>query len=286
LATEVSRLEAAWSELEMCRRAVADAFAAIVGFTTVVEAVTMDEDLGGSIAAAGEGASELFILPVSLEFDLLQREALGRGISEARRRHPEIPIHCDNIDPGDSLIVDSLAAQTMKTVEEAGADPRRAGLIFAAMGQGDASSRAQSYRVMRLLWEQLGFAAGEIGFLRHDRPFLLSTLEKCERAGMDWIVVPRTLWKSHYFEYMEVILQNFQRSHPAAARWPLANPPGSNPGVTAWLTRRISRLWNEKRTREETRGVSRKSLPRLDQKAPTRIGSGMIASVSDHAQMS
>ena len=33
----------------------------------------------------------------------------------------------------------------------------------------------------------------------------------------------------------------------------MAEPPGDHPAITAWLTQRITRLWNEKRTREAVR---------------------------------
>ena len=34
---------------------------------------------------------EIFVLPTALDFNLLQREALGRAIGEARRALPETP---------------------------------------------------------------------------------------------------------------------------------------------------------------------------------------------------
>jgi sirohydrochlorin ferrochelatase len=289
LATDVTPRDTAWSNVAACARVVAEAYAPIVGFPPKVRLTPMDQTFTAAVVHAGEGASELFLLPLSLEFDLLQREMLGRSIVEARRNHPKIAIHHDDIDPGDPLIVDCLAAQAMKALQESGADPRRTGLILAATGQGDSSSRAQSYRLMRLLWERLGLVAGEIGFLRHERPFLLSNLENCARTALDWIIIPQMLWKSEYFEYAEIILQNFQRSHPEAAHWRLADPPGNHSAVAAWLTARISRLWNEKRSREQIRRVSRYAVSRPET-LPSRgrqaaVGCGIIGSVTDRTAM-
>jgi sirohydrochlorin ferrochelatase len=284
LATDVTPQDPAWSDVEACARAVAEAYAPILGFPPEVHLAPMDQTFTAAVAQAAEAASELFLLPFSLEFDLLQREMLGRSVVEARRSYPEIAIHHDDIDPGDPLIVDCLAAQAMKAMRDSGADPRRTGLILAAVGQGDPSSRAQSYRLMRLLWERLGLMAGEIGFLRHERPFLLSTLESCARTALDWVVIPQMLWRSEYFDYAEVILQNFQKSHPEAERWRLADPPGNHSALAAWLTARISRLWNEKRARMQERLLSPKSRPSRPF-CMRKVGHGTIASITDRAGM-
>jgi sirohydrochlorin ferrochelatase len=246
----------------------------------------MDETLTHAIARASlDGASEVFVLPVTLEFGLLQRELLGRLLSEARRDFPEMAIHHDDLDPADTLIVDCLAEQAMQALVASGAAPHTAGVIVAASGQGDASNRAQSYRLMRLLWERLGLGAGEVGFLRNEQPFLLATLEKCVRAEIHWIVVPQMLARSEYFEYAEVILNNFQKSHPQAAGWRLAEPPGGHPAISAWLTSRIARLWNEKRAREQARQPSPRATT-IRRTSAVNLGSGTIASVTCRSEMS
>jgi sirohydrochlorin ferrochelatase len=251
----------------------------------VVHLSPADRTLADSIAQASfEHASELFVLPLSLDFGLLQRETLGRAIGEMRRKLPTVTIHHDDVDPGDSFVVDSLAGQAMRTLERSGLAPQRTGLILAALGHGDPASRAQGYRLMRLLWERLGLRAGEVGFLRHDRPFLLSTLQNCAHTAIDWIVVPQMLWKSEYFEHTAVILNNFQKDHSETAGWQLVPPPGDHPAVVAWLAGRITRLWNEKRTRERMRLVSPKSAPGRKSSA-VKLGSGTIASVSSSADM-
>ncbi len=158
------------------------------------------------------------------------------------------------------------------------------GLILAASGHGDAGSRANSYRLMRLVWEQLGLAAGEVGFLRHAQPFLTHTFEKCLQRPLGWIILPEAQWKTEHVEFGSVILENFQRQHPEAAAWRMAEPPGDHPALTCWLTQRITRLWNEKRARDSQRIASPK---RIAAPAECRtIGDGEIAHVSDHRQMS
>ncbi|HTR38183.1 MAG TPA: hypothetical protein VMH80_19875 [Bryobacteraceae bacterium] len=222
------------------------------------------------------------MLPTALDFNLLQREALGQAIGKVRRRNPAIVLHHDDADPCHPLIVECLADQVARAIGPAG--PQRTGLILAASGHGDASSRAQSYRLMRLIWERLGLAVGEVGFIRHAQPFLLATLQKCAERPLHWIILPQSQWRTEHVEYAEVILQNFQRDHPEAAEWRVAEPPGDHPAMIAWLTQRITRLWNEKRSRDAVRIAS----PKHAATAPPQswnVGSGIVASVPDRHAM-
>jgi len=190
-------------------------------------------------------------------------------------------MHHDDVDPGHPLLVECLADCVARAVES----PQRTGLLLAASGQGDAAMRAQSYRLMRLIWERLGMAAGAVGFIRHATPFLLTALEECRQRPLTWIVLPQTQWRTEHVGYAEVILQNFQRDHSDARDWRVVEPPAVHPGLTAWLTQRVTRLWNEKRAREAARVRSAKSSGPAKRESWT-VGCGMIASVPDRAAMS
>jgi hypothetical protein len=249
-----------------------------------VEQVSVD---ALSSAISRNGPREIFVLPTALDFNLLQREVLGRAIGEARRANPQLIIHHDDVDPTHPLVVQALADQVARAISPDARSLQHIGLILAASGHGDMGSRAQSYRLMRLVWEQLGLAAGEVGFVRHAQPFLALTLEKCAERPLDWIVLPEAQWKTEHVEFADCILQNFKRQHPEAAAWRMAEPPGDHPALTAWLTQRITRLWNEKRARESLRISSIK--PRHSdavEPASWTVGAGVIASVPDREHMS
>jgi sirohydrochlorin ferrochelatase len=276
LATDLEPHHPAWQKAEAQVCEVAQACAPILGFEPVVRLATTD-----SLADVID-ASETFVLPVALDLNLFQREAIGRVLAQARRSHPDAVIHHDDVDPGHSLMVDCLANQVAKALEDT--SPQRAGLILAPSGHGDSTSRAHSYRLMRLIWERLGLATAEIGFIRHTQPFLLSTLDKCVRHPLQWILLPQSQWTTEHVEFAETILQNFQRTHPDAAAWRMAEPPGNHPAMTAWLVQRITRLWNEKRTREAVRVSSPKRAIALKPRSWT-LGQGIIASVPDRPSM-
>jgi sirohydrochlorin ferrochelatase len=276
LTADLQPHDAAWRSTESQARAVAEACAPILGFEPVVRLATVDS-LGEAIDAA-----ETFVLPVALDFNLFQREAIGRALGEARRNRPDIVIHHDDVDPGNSLVVDCLADQVVKALGDT--PPQRAGLILAPSGHGDSTNRAQSYRLMRLIWERLGLAQSEVGFIRYAQPFLLSTIEKCARNSLQWILLPQSQWSTEHAEFAETILQNFQRSHPDVADWRMAEPPGDHPAITAWIVQRITRLWAEKRTREAARVSSPKHAMSLTPRSWT-VGAGTIASIGDRRSM-
>jgi sirohydrochlorin ferrochelatase len=264
---------------------VAQACQPILGFLPDLHAVAIDS-LAATIAEkAGQGATEVFVLPAALDLDIFQRERIGQTLAEARRNYSQIAAHHDDVDPGHPLLVQALADQVSRAIPPETRSLRHIGVILAASGHGDASSRANSYRLMRLVWEQLGLAAGEIGFVRHAQPFLGHTLEKCIARPLDWIILPETIWKTEHVEYAAVILENFQHGHPEAGTWRMAEPPGDHPAITAWLTQRITRLWNEKRTRDSVRVASRKRNSAPEAAAWT-IGGGVIGSVTDCGRMS
>ena len=272
-----------WQSAEAQLCAIASSCAPILGFEPELRLAPLGEQLEESICrAATDGAEELFVLPAAFDLNLLQREALGRVLSEARRRHPHLALHHDDVDPGHSLVVGAFADQISKAL--ASRNPQHSGLILAPSGHGDASSRAQSYRLMRLIWERMGLAAAEVGFVRHTQPFLLATFERCTRDPQLWIVLPQSQWKTEYCEFAETILTNFQHSHPDSSDWRMAEPPGSHPALTAWLTQRIVRLWREKRAREAVRMASPKRVIPAAPQSWT-FGAGIIAQAGDRQTM-
>jgi sirohydrochlorin ferrochelatase len=274
----------AWQSAELQLREVASSCASILGFEPQLRLAAMGEPLQETICdAAADGADELFVLPTALDLNLFQRESLGRVLSEARRSHPYLAVHHDDIDPGQSLVVDSFADQVSKALQSEA--PQHCGLILAPSGHGDAAGRAQSYRLMRLIWERLGLAAAEVGFVRHAQPFLLATLEQCARHPRPWIVLPQSQWRTEHCDFAETILGNFQRSQPASSAWRMAEPPANHPAITAWLTERIVRLWREKRSREALRIVSPKRAVPTTRQSCT-LGAGIIASAGDRHAMS
>jgi hypothetical protein len=289
LATELQPDEPAWREAEAHAGAVASSCASILGFEPAVRLAAISAiperhegeasllmSIGEAVAA---GANEIFVLPTALDFNLFQREMIGHLLAEARRLFPDAVIHHDDVDPGHPLLVECLADQVARTLTRDDS-PQHTGLVLAASGHGDANSRAQSYRLMRLVWERLGLGAGEVGFLRHGQPFLGFKLDQCGERALQWILLSQTQWRTEHFEFAEVILGNYQCDHPDAVRWRVAAPPGDHPAMTQWLAQRVTRLWTEKRAREQVRTASPKRNAAA-KPSSWDLGSGIISSIPD-----
>lgn len=233
------------------------------------------------LAASNEipmDAGETYVIPAALEFGLCQRETLGRVLAEARRGNPDTVIHHDDVDPGNALVVGAFADRVGRAMKAIGAQPQHCGLILAASGDGDASSRAQSYRLARLLWEELGVARAEVGFIRHTKPFLPATLEKCCAEPLQWLVLPQSQWETEHVQYARVMLENLERKDSGRA-CVFVDPPGNHPMLSAWYAQRITQLWQQKRARDTVREAS----PKRAERAPElwKRGCGLIARIED-----
>ena len=271
IATDLRPGEAAWAHAE-AQAALLQPFAArTLGVTSWVDLACLparsradpgDYDIGRVIGRrVGDEASVIFVLPAPFDLNIWQRTTLGEELGAARRRHAGVSIHHDSVDPAHALLVDCFACQILRALDEQDVPPRRAGLVLVADGQGDPATRADSYRLMRLLWEQAGLGRGEVGFVRHPEPFLPETLGRCLAEPLEWLLLPQRQWDGELCDFARVMLDDHQRGHPGAAGWRLLEPPGDHPAILAWLEQRVLRLWQEKRTSQALRVPSAKHQP-------------------------
>jgi sirohydrochlorin ferrochelatase len=195
----------------------------------------MNEEVAG-------GAPEIFVLPSAFELNVWQRATLGQVLAESRRLRDTVTIHHDDVNPTHPLLVECFVGQIVGALAERGGGPERSGLLLVADGQGDPATRADSYRLMRLLWEQTGVGQAEVAFVRHEQPFLRGALERCLREPLDWLLLPQCQWEGELCDYAGVMLADHQKAHPEAADWRLLDPPRDHPAILAWLEQRVLRL--------------------------------------------
>jgi hypothetical protein len=273
--SDLPRHGPAWPLAAAQIAAIRDECATVLGFEPDVRLAPV-----GEMSAQPDG--ETFVIPAALDFSLWERDSLGQRLAEERRNLPNAIIHHDDVDPGHPLVVEALGLQAAVGLRET--PPQNSGLILVASGHGDSASRAQSYRLMRLLWEQLGFARGEVAFVRHSQPFLSHVSERCANDALPWIVLFQGQWETEHAQYARVMVENAQRSHAAENRLRFAPLPGAHPLLTAWYAQRIIRLWQSKRTREAARTPSPKRLAPAEPSIRS-CGAGLIARVADRDQM-
>jgi sirohydrochlorin ferrochelatase len=272
IASDLLPGDASWPAASAQVEEVRAACAKILGFEPAVRLVSMTGEITPS-------RSEVFVIPAVLDFSLVLKARLGQLIAEARRASPRVAIHHDNVDVGHPLVVSAFADRIGRALTP------HCGLVLAASGHGDPASRAESYRLMRLVWEELSLRKAEVGFVRHAMPFLGQVLESCLQDRIRWLVAPLNQWESEHTAYARVILENLKRAYPDQAQdWTFVDPPGAHPALTAWYTQRITRLWQQKRERESVRVRSAFSGP-ASEKQTWSYGKGLIARVADHDTM-
>jgi hypothetical protein len=261
LAAEIDSSESCWAKAEQQASSLAAFATRLLGFSARVTLAALPprpRESGHQLAQVvdreiAQGAAEVFVLPVAFELNIWQRMQLGQTLGEARRLHQVVSIYQDDVDPTHPLLVDCLADQILRALALRGIVPRQAGVLLVADGQGDSRNRADSYRLMRLLWEQAGLALGEVGFTRHEQPFLPAALERCRRDPLSWILLPRCQWEGEMCDRARLILADHQRANPAAREWQLLDPPGNHPALLGWLEHRVRSLWQERRARQAVR---------------------------------
>jgi hypothetical protein len=202
--------------------------------------------------------AELFVLPAAFDLNVWQRTLLGEELSAARLRYPTVSIHHDTVDPTHPFLVECFASQILQALGERRVPPQQAGLLLVADGRGDPATRADSYRLMRLLWEQAGLGWGEVGFVRHTQPFLPTVLKRCLSEPRGWVLVPQCQWDGELTDYAAVMLADHKRAHPESAGWCQLDPPRDHPAIRAWIEQRLVRLWQDKRARQAVRVPSAK----------------------------
>ncbi|MGH9886994.1 MAG: CbiX/SirB N-terminal domain-containing protein, partial [bacterium] len=268
IATDLTPGDAGWRDAAALADAVADLTAPILGFRPeVVLASLADEPTAPNGFArdsltcllakqAAQGRTLAFVLPAILEFSVFHRQALVEIVRESQRSAPALAVHYDDVDPCHRLVVQAFADALCALLAGSEVPPAKLGVLTVASGQGDARARAEAYTMMRLLWEQLGAAGGEVGFIRHARPSVPEVLDRCRATPLHWIAAPLVLWPGAIHDYAEVLFDDVRRAHPEAPGLQLAAPVGASPHIRAWLAERLLALFRAHRAREESRAPS------------------------------
>ena len=257
LATDLEEYQPAWGQAFQQVAGLSEQCSRELGFQPNVRLASIEATAGEvekhSLPivldeVVNEGAGEIFILPASLEFSGYQGEAIDQIAARARSSHPGLRIYQDEVDLGHPLIVNCFTDQVVRVLANQAIPPQRVGLLLAPSGHGDQTSRAQSYQLMRLLWENLGIGHASVAFVRNAQPDLRSELERCLHDQLLWLLLPQTQWRSEAVEHARLILEDLQRISANAESWRILNPPGAHPAISEWFVQRIVRLWRENRT--------------------------------------
>ncbi len=229
-------------------------------------------------------SEETLILPCDFEFGLFEKEALSQQMADLRRQSPDAAFFYDDVDLGHPLVAQAFAEKAMEALVGKPIPRERLGVLVVGQGRGDASSRARVYQLMRLLWEQLGAARGEVAFLRNPTPFLRAELERLD--PLVWVVLP-LLWEpGEPLEHLQTIVDDHVRVHPEVeGMFHVAHPPGAHPALVGWLAQRAVELWRGRRQQETGRTRSAKHREIAPAKRLGDIETGLAADVRNTAEL-
>jgi len=268
IATDLAPHDPSWGGAELAADAVADLAAPILGFRPEVALASLGIDEAGAVqdgpgtlaaalaAQATRGQTVAFILPAVLDFSVFQRQALAELTRESQRRSPALAIYYDDADPCHPHLIQAFAESLWGVLAGTEIAPARLGVVVVASGHGDARGRADAYAVMRLLWEQLAVARGEVAFVRHPRPAVPETLTRCLGSPLHWLAVPMMLWPGTAHAYAAALFDDFRRAHPDVPGFPLAATVGDSPHVRAWLVERLLAIHRTHRAQQAARAPS------------------------------
>ena len=193
-----------------------------------------------------QGHDELFLLPFTSGFDLFRRQAFAESVARARRRSGNARIFCDEPDLCEPLPVRAFADSALAALDRAGVPPGEAHLVVVSGGQGDAADRARTYRLMRLIWEEVGAKKGDAAFLYCDTPRLEAALEEGEGPRL---LVPAIVAEAGARKLFLRRVRARAAGQPPGAPCLVGDFADGHPNIAAWLQARLLRLWNSHRSR-------------------------------------
>ena len=197
-----------------------------------------------------QGHDELFLLPFTSGFDLFRRQAFSESVARARRRPGGARIFCDEPDLCEPLPVRAFADSALASLNRAGVPPGEAHLVVVSGGQGDAADRARVYRLMRLIWEEVGARKADAAFLYCDNPGLETVLEEGEGPRL---LVPAILAEAGARELFLRRVREWTSGRPTGDPCLVGDFADGHPNIAAWLQARLLRLWNSHRSRAAAR---------------------------------
>ena len=277
LVTELSACHPDWPAAAAQADALARSMAPQIGFTPVVRLASQrlaspsppsfnnpaagpHFDLPAVLAdEAAANRRAIFLIPAILDFGVLRKAQLAEAAAEARHQFPDAVIAYDDVDPCHPLLVEAWTQRVYQRLAHSSWKPEQVGLLVTSRGDGGSAGRASSYRLMRLLWEQVGCARGDVAFCQHARPSLQEQLERLVRERLTPVIVPQAAWRDTHYEEVQAVCEYLERTgslvsscmvvDPIGTGFPAPGRRGAPTGLSPWLEQRMLKLWQERRDR-------------------------------------
>lgn len=231
------------------------------GMTEPGEQETLNNTLLDMCTAPGK---IVFALPAATHLDIFQKRVLADAVSLARRDKEGRHIFYDEPSPCHPLLLQAMVDQVLACADKLGVrSTSELGLLLLASGMGDPEGRAESYKLTRLLWENVGAARGETAFIRHASPVLPVVLEEISARPLAWVAAIQSLWPCLHQEYAELILSDDAQKRAQPHPWPITAPLAAHPNIAAWLGQRVLTMWWDVKMKTQRPAVQVKSAPTI-----------------------
>jgi sirohydrochlorin cobaltochelatase len=192
-------------------------------------------------ALAAEGARRIVVIPCMLFAAGHAKTDIPALLRAFEAGHPGVEIIYGGVFGVDPSLLAAAAHRIEQALTAAGPGVPRDGTLLLVIGRGssDPDANADLAKIMRLLWEGLGFGWGELGYFDVTFPHLAVAIDHAARLGYRRIVV------FPYLLFTGVLVRRLRETLAAAAsRYPElefveASYLDDHPGVIDVFTARV-----------------------------------------------
>lgn len=189
------------------------------------------------------GQRQIGVLPLALEAEDHQHEAIYGGLDWVRVQTPGVVIHTLPVISAQPPLFTALAERVNASLTAVDAiDLAETAVLLVGRGGFNPDNNAEIARLARLLWEGHPYGWVEAAYYQQAAPGIGAGLQRCCQLGARRIVVaPYSLYLGASQRHFAAQIAAFQVQSPTIPVT-LADPLGDHPGVIATLAQQVERV--------------------------------------------
>lgn len=189
-------------------------------------------------ALAAEGHRRIVVTPCMLFAAGHAKTDIPEMLRAFERRHPDIEIVYGRAFGVDPKLLEA-AADRIGSVTDAAVPRDETLLLVIGRGSSDPDANGDLAKIMRLLWEGMGFGWGELAYFDVTFPHIEPAIDHAARLGYRRVVVfPYLLFTGVLMRRLRDMLAQARLRHPGID-WVEAPYLNDHPGVVATFAERV-----------------------------------------------
>ncbi|MCB0187407.1 MAG: hypothetical protein KDE31_24230, partial [Caldilineaceae bacterium] len=191
-------------------------------------------------AFTAAGQKQIVVMPLALEAEEHQHEAIYGGLDWVRAQTPGVTIHYAPIVAAQPPFIVALADGVAASLAEMGIGSfADTAILLVGRGGYNAENNAEIARIARLLWEERPYGWVEVAYYRQTMPGITHGLQRCCQLGARRIVVvPYWFALGTSQRHLATQVAAFQEQQPALPVI-LTTPLGNHPGLIDALAQTV-----------------------------------------------